>query len=103
FYDPLLNSHFGFTATTSKIFDSTGKMVTGVSTLVSLDTATLQTEANTLGVPVLGVSYGIASILPTVGASVSPSGGTDPATPRPVHIQFELLTTASDVKVWEAN
>jgi hypothetical protein len=104
FYDPQLNSRSGYTASNSPIFDSSNRIKATITSITSLDTSTLQTVADTLGVLVKGSASSGTTLTPSALAQTTePTVGPSDPTPRPVTIDFKLVSVSSDVHSLEGS
>jgi Tfp pilus assembly protein PilX len=96
FYDHKLDSGTGYTNLESQIYEANGDMKALVKVLSSLDDATLTALASSLGVEVKNGRELLGAI--TKANEVVLPG--DP-TPRPVPVEFEMITLGTDVTTWE--
>jgi Tfp pilus assembly protein PilX len=102
FYDSALNSRNGYTSTTSALFDSSGRLKPLYATVTSLDSSVLQPIADAYGSLVRIGSSSSSTVTPATLQPTSVSAGPTDPTPRPVHIDFELVSVSSDVRTWES-
>ncbi len=99
FYDHSLDSRNGYTNTDSKLYDAGGALIAELSLLLSLNDSDLQSFADAIGTDVRGGGETIvsATAMPDAAAVVLPG---DP-TPRPVPVDYQIVTFGTDVKTWE--
>ena len=103
FYDPTLNSRTGYSNPKSMIFNASGHVQPAVASVATLDVSSLQNVANSLAVTVASVIDGITSLI----APASPSSSTPPAvgpgdpTPRPIPVEYQLVSYGMPVSSWE--
>jgi hypothetical protein len=103
FYDPGLDEKLGFTTFTSSLYDdSTGRLKSEFKTLASLDTSVLQSIADATGATVKSVLNGLLNIQPTSPPADDPDvvPPTEP-TPRPIEIEYQLVSFGTDLEAWE--
>ncbi|MEE9129777.1 MAG: hypothetical protein V3T84_07135 [Phycisphaerales bacterium] len=100
FYDHSLDSRNGYTNTGSKLYAADGTLISELSLLWSLNDSDLQSFADAIGTDVEARGDTIASTTapPDVPTVVLPG---DP-TPRPVPVEYEIVSFGTDVKAWEA-
>jgi hypothetical protein len=102
FYDAMLDSRSGYTETTSALFNPDATLKTAFKTVASLDTSTLQTLADLVGLNVKSpydrnAMYWSATLEEDTPIAVGP---TQP-TPRPVHISWQMTSYGNDMASWE--
>ncbi len=97
FYDHSLDSRTGYTNTDSELYNDDGTLITELYSLDSLDDAELQSLADETGTNV--EANGETTISSTSLESVE--APIDDTTPRPVPVQYEIMSFGTDVKEWE--
>ncbi len=99
FYDHSLDSRNGYTNAGSKLYDAGGTLISELSFLWSLNASDLQSFADAIGTDVEAQGDTIASATapPDVPTVILPG---DP-TPRPVPVEYEIISFGTDVKAWE--
>ncbi len=99
FYDHSLDSRNGYTNADSELYDADGALISELDLLWSLNDSDLQSLADAIGTDVEAQGDTIASTTapPDVPTVVLPG---DP-TPRPVPVEYELISFGTDVKAWE--
>ncbi len=99
FYDHSLDSRNGYTTTDSELYDDDGTLISELDLLLSLNESDLQNFADAIGTDVEADGETIISTTSTVTTTVEPLPG-DP-TPRPVPVEYEIISFGTDVKAWE--
>ena len=99
FYDHSLDSRNGYTNTESELYDADGTLISELDLLWSLNDSDLQRFADEIGTDVEAEGETILSTTstPTTTAELLPG---DP-TPRPVPVDYEIISFGTDVKAWE--
>ena len=97
FYDHSMDSRIGYTNTESKLFNNDGTLITDFSSLTSLNDSDLKSLADATGMDVRAKGKTILSATSLDGAETPP----DDVTPRPVPVQYEIMSFGTDVREWE--
>lgn len=97
FYDPALNTQEGFATLTSPIYDESGRMRTGFSSLSSLSSTNLTLLSATTGTALSTADRLIGSLLDPGPTAVPVSQPT----PRTVPVEFTLQSFGSETSPWE--
>ena len=97
FYDHSLDSRNGYTNTDSKLYNDDGTLITELSSLDSLNDSDLQSFADESGMNV--EAKGETTISATSLDAVEPP--LDDVTPRPVPVEYQIVSFGTDVKEWE--
>ena len=92
-----MDSRIGYTNTESKLFNNDGTLITDFGSLMSLNDSDLKSLADATGMDVRAKGKTILSATSLDGAEAPP----DDVTPRPVPVQYELMSFGTDVKEWE--
>jgi hypothetical protein len=102
FYDPVLDSRCGFTNLDSAIYDEDGTMLNALKTVTSLDAAVLQAAADSTTVRIEADAGTKTEIEPTgVAEKTPPDVPPGDPTPRPVKVEYDIISFGADVKNWE--
>lgn len=98
YYDPTLDERRGYTNPKSLLYDQDGRIRSSLLSLATLDESAIQAVAES---EELAIEIG-KSLLGTVRTLVdADSVDADDPTPRPIPVQFSLLSTGSDIVDWE--
>ena len=98
FYDPALNPKVGYANPQSRLFDITGNLRTQYSVGFTLDSGSLQSLADAT----TNIIQANGKVLVPATAPTPPSSQAagDP-TPRPVQVEYTLVTFGLDMTQWE--
>jgi len=98
FYDPALNPKVGYANPQSRLFDITGNLRTQYSVGFTLDSGSLQFLANaTTNI----IQANGKVLVPAMAPPPPPPVAAGDPTPRPVQVEYTLVTFGPDMTQWE--
>jgi len=98
FYDPALDTRVGYTNPDSKLFNAADGLATAFSLGFTLDFGSLLTLADTTGT-IIQANGKI--VVPTIPSTPPPPPAAGDPTPRPVPVEYILVTFGPDMTQWE--
>jgi hypothetical protein len=101
FYDPSLNDRVGYCYSGSALWDTNDRLKNEFKTLASLDASLLQSIADTLGTIIAALTKGDPAYKPASSPTAPPAVGPTDPTPRPIEVEYELVTFGNALDAWE--
>jgi hypothetical protein len=101
FYDASLNDRVGYCYPDSALWDTSNRLKNEFKTLASLDGSLLQAIADTTNTVISALTKSDPTYKPASSPSTSPTVGPTDPTPRPIEVDYELVTFGNALDAWE--